>query len=247
MCDRLGCGMVRPRRGGRTSGRRGGRVHVHLDQVVIEQGNEETLPPPPVGGEDRIVVADDGELRQTILTKAHSSPFVVHPSSTKMNRDLKGEYYWVGLRKDIAELVSEGVVCQRVKTRITMDFGNGNAADTLEEELCMGYSEPIHQVFQVYREVLREFAYDLGFSIEFQPFVSSSDRWSVRMVIQVLEDMLRCCIIDFQSTWRKQLPLVGYAVSDRMFLTVSPWKKVKRCDRKGKLSPKFIGPYGIAD
>ncbi|KAL4354389.1 hypothetical protein GQ457_06G008490 [Hibiscus cannabinus] len=61
-----------------------------------------------------------------------------------------------------------------------MDIGNENAADTLEEELCMGYSEPIHQVFHVYREVLGEFAYDLGFSIEFHHFVSSSDRWSVR-------------------------------------------------------------------
>ncbi|KAK9011613.1 hypothetical protein V6N11_044459 [Hibiscus sabdariffa] len=88
---------------------------------------------------DRIVVADDSELRQTILTKAPGSPFVVHPSSTKMNRDLKGKYYWIGLKRDVAELVSEGV-------RIAMDYGNGNAADTLEEEPCMGYSEPIHQV-----------------------------------------------------------------------------------------------------
>ncbi|KAL4289942.1 hypothetical protein GQ457_14G012100 [Hibiscus cannabinus] len=26
-----------------------------------------------------------------------------------MNRDLKGEYYWVGLKKDVAELVKKGV------------------------------------------------------------------------------------------------------------------------------------------
>ncbi|KAL4341167.1 hypothetical protein GQ457_08G032960 [Hibiscus cannabinus] len=40
--------MARPRRGVRG----GGQAHVHLDEVEIEQGNEETLPPlPPVGGE----------------------------------------------------------------------------------------------------------------------------------------------------------------------------------------------------
>ncbi|KAL4354512.1 hypothetical protein GQ457_06G017260 [Hibiscus cannabinus] len=50
MCDRLGCGMVRPRRGGRTGGRRGGRAPVHLDEIGMEPVNEETLPPPPVGG-----------------------------------------------------------------------------------------------------------------------------------------------------------------------------------------------------
>ncbi|KAK8644379.1 hypothetical protein V6N13_123688 [Hibiscus sabdariffa] len=132
--------------------------------------------------------------------------------------------------------------------------------------------------------------------------------------------MLRCCIINFQGTWEKQLPLVEfaynnsyqasiqmapyealygrrcrtpvywaeagqkllpmpdilkgttkkvkliserlkaasnrqksyadlkrqeveYAVGDRVFLKVSPWKKVMRFDRKGKLSPRFIGSY----
>ncbi|KAL4353676.1 hypothetical protein GQ457_06G014470 [Hibiscus cannabinus] len=63
---------------------------------------------------DRIVVPDNGELRQTILTEAHSSPFSMHPSSTKMYRDLKDDYYWVGLKKDVAEFVSKCMVCQRV-------------------------------------------------------------------------------------------------------------------------------------
>ncbi|KAK8627916.1 hypothetical protein V6N13_135512 [Hibiscus sabdariffa] len=39
---------ARPRRGVRG----GGQAPVHLDEVQMEQGNEETLPPPPpVGGE----------------------------------------------------------------------------------------------------------------------------------------------------------------------------------------------------
>ncbi|GMI79914.1 hypothetical protein HRI_001660700 [Hibiscus trionum] len=54
----------------------------------------------------RIVVPGDIELRRTILTDAHSSPFAMHPGSTKMYRGLKDEYYWVGLKKDIAEFVS---------------------------------------------------------------------------------------------------------------------------------------------
>ena len=32
-----------------------------------------------------------------------------------------------------------------------------------------------------------------------------------------------------------------------MFLKVSPWKKVLRFGRKGKLSPRFIGPYEISE
>ncbi|KAA3461756.1 DNA/RNA polymerases superfamily protein [Gossypium australe] len=36
---------------------------------------------------------------------------------------------------------------------------------------------------------------------------------------------------------------IEFAIGDRVFLKVSPWKKVLRFGRKGKLSLRFIGPY----
>ncbi|XP_043808003.1 uncharacterized protein LOC122722136 [Manihot esculenta] len=36
-------------------------------------------------------------------------------------------------------------------------------------------------------------------------------------------------------------------MGDKVFLKVSPWKKVLRFDKKGKLSPRFIGPYEIME
>ncbi|GMI95687.1 hypothetical protein HRI_003237900 [Hibiscus trionum] len=38
---------------------------------------------------------------------------------------------------------------------------------------------------------------------------------------------------------------VEYAVGDRVFLKVSPWKKVLIFGRKWKLSPRYIGSYEI--
>ncbi|KAK5785341.1 hypothetical protein PVK06_039915 [Gossypium arboreum] len=38
---------------------------------------------------------------------------------------------------------------------------------------------------------------------------------------------------------------IEYAVGDMVFLKVSPWKKILRFGKKGKLSPRFIGPYRI--
>ncbi len=32
-----------------------------------------------------------------------------------------------------------------------------------------------------------------------------------------------------------------------MFLKVSPWKKVLRFGKKGKLSPRFIGSYDVIE
>ncbi|KAK5803695.1 hypothetical protein PVK06_031344 [Gossypium arboreum] len=40
---------------------------------------------------------------------------------------------------------------------------------------------------------------------------------------------------------------IEYTVGDRVFLKVSPWKRVLRFGKKGKLSPRFIGPYEIVE
>ena len=38
---------------------------------------------------------------------------------------------------------------------------------------------------------------------------------------------------------------IEYEVGDKVFLKVSPWKKVLRFGKKWKLSPRFIGPYEV--
>jgi hypothetical protein len=38
-----------------------------------------------------------------------------------------------------------------------------------------------------------------------------------------------------------------FEVGDHVFLKVSPWKRVMRFGKKGKLSPRYIGPYEILD
>ena len=40
---------------------------------------------------------------------------------------------------------------------------------------------------------------------------------------------------------------IEYEVEDKVFLKVSPWKKILRFGRKGKLSPRFIGPYEVLE
>ena len=36
-----------------------------------------------------------------------------------------------------------------------------------------------------------------------------------------------------------------FEIGDRVFLKISPWKGVLRFGKRGKLSPRFIGPYEI--
>ena len=40
---------------------------------------------------------------------------------------------------------------------------------------------------------------------------------------------------------------MDYQVGDKVFLRVSPWKGIMRFGNKGKLSPRYIGPYEIIE
>ncbi|KAD4385853.1 hypothetical protein E3N88_26022 [Mikania micrantha] len=142
--------------------------------------------------------------------------------------------------------------------------------------------------------------------------------------IQTLEDMLRCCVVDFGGSWDNHLPLIEFsynnsyhtsikcapfealygrkcrspvcwaeigesqitgpeiiqettdkiaqikdrikaardrqksyadnrrkplefAIGDKVMLKVSPWKGVVRFGKKGKLAPRYVGPFEILD
>nr|GFC09957.1 retrotransposon protein, putative, Ty3-gypsy subclass [Tanacetum cinerariifolium] len=63
----------------------------------------------------RLVVPIDATLREALLTEAHSSPFSVHPSCTKMYHDLKQYFWWSGMKRDVATFVARCLICQQVK------------------------------------------------------------------------------------------------------------------------------------
>ncbi|KAI3725796.1 hypothetical protein L1987_65589 [Smallanthus sonchifolius] len=84
--------------------------------------------------------------------------------------------------------------------------------------------------------------------------------------IQTLEDMLRACVIDFGGNWDSHLSLIEfsynnsyhtsinmapfealYGLGDIVLLKVSPWKGVIRFGKKGKLAPRYVGPFKILE
>jgi hypothetical protein len=64
---------------------------------------------------NRIVVPKDHQLRKQILDEAHLSKFSIHPGSTKMYQDLRQNFWWTRMKREIAKYVSEYDTCQRVK------------------------------------------------------------------------------------------------------------------------------------
>jgi hypothetical protein len=62
-----------------------------------------------------IVVPKNRQLRKQILDEAHLSKFSIHPGSTKMYQDLRQNFWWTRMKREIAKYVSECDTCQRVK------------------------------------------------------------------------------------------------------------------------------------
>ncbi|KAL0545979.1 hypothetical protein IC582_015883 [Cucumis melo] len=65
--------------------------------------------------ERRLCVPSDSAIKTELLSEAHSSPFSMHPGSTKMYQDLKRVYWWRNMKREVAELVSKCLVSQQVK------------------------------------------------------------------------------------------------------------------------------------
>ncbi|RVW67712.1 Retrovirus-related Pol polyprotein from transposon 17.6 [Vitis vinifera] len=63
----------------------------------------------------RLCVPNDEDLRRELLEEAHCSKFAIHPGGTKMYKDLRQNYWWSGMKRDIAQFVAQCLVCQQVK------------------------------------------------------------------------------------------------------------------------------------
>nr|GEX36881.1 putative reverse transcriptase domain-containing protein [Tanacetum cinerariifolium] len=80
---------------------------------------------------------------------------------------------------------------------------------------------------------------------------SKTDGQSKR-TIQTLEDILRAYVINFRKGWDRQKSYVDlnqkpmkFEVRDRVMLNVSPWKEVVRFGKRGKLNPRYVGPFKV--
>ncbi|KAK8562255.1 hypothetical protein V6N12_010341 [Hibiscus sabdariffa] len=270
---------------------------------------------------NRICIPNDGELRREILKEAHQISFSIHPRLVKMYQDLKSLYWSPGMKAAIMNFVSQCLTCQKVKVqhqaptgllqaiefpqwkwdRITMDFVSGLPVTPKKNDtvwvIVDRLTKSTHFILDIkftskfWKSLQKALGTKVHLSTAFHP---QTDGQSKR-IIQVLEDMLRACVIEFGKNWEKSLPLVEFAynnsyqasiqmahfeashgrrcrtplcwsklgenktyadlksrdiqyeVGDKVFLKVSTWKKVFIFGKKGKLSPRYIGPFEILE
>ncbi|KAA0047116.1 reverse transcriptase [Cucumis melo var. makuwa] len=244
--------------------------------------------------ERRLCVPSDSAVKTKLLSEAHSSPFSMHPDSTKMYQDLKRVYWWRNMKREVAKFVSKCLVCQQVKAprqkpagllqplsvpewkweNVSMDFiiglprtlrgftviwvvvdiltksahfvlGKSTYAASKWAQLYMSEIVRLHGVpvsivsdrdagftSKFWKGLQTAMSTRLDFSTTFHPQTNGQ----TERLNQVLEDMLRACALEF--------PDPRFA---GVFLKVAPMKGVLRFERRGKLSPRFVGPFEILE
>nr|GEV01637.1 hypothetical protein [Tanacetum cinerariifolium] len=116
----------------------------------------------------------------------------------------------------------------------------------------------IHFTSRFWKSLQKALGTNLDMSTAYHPQTDGQSE----MTIQMLEDMLRTCVIDFGSSWDRHLPLVEFSYNNSYHASIkaapyealygrkcrSPvcWSEGVVCFRKrGKLSPRYIGPFKI--
>jgi hypothetical protein len=54
----------------------------------------------------RICVPNLKHIKELILREAHDSAYSILPCSTKMYKDLKTQYWWYGMKRDVTKYVA---------------------------------------------------------------------------------------------------------------------------------------------
>ena len=55
------------------------------------------------------------EIKRQVLKEAHNTKFTMHPGGMKMHQNLKEMFWWLGMKKEISEFVSQCLPCQQVE------------------------------------------------------------------------------------------------------------------------------------
>nr|GEV25917.1 retrotransposon protein, putative, Ty3-gypsy subclass [Tanacetum cinerariifolium] len=137
---------------------------------------------------NRLCVPDVSSLREAVLSEAHSSPFSIHPSSTKI---LCNGVAHTFKKNDAIWVVVDRLTKSAYVLPIQQGYSVSKLAEIFQQDIVQLHSTPAS-------------------------IVSDRDlhRWQTERTIQTLEDMLRSCALECTGNWNEYLCLVEFAYNN---------------------------------
>nr|GEV48780.1 hypothetical protein [Tanacetum cinerariifolium] len=229
-----------------------------------------------------------GGVRNLIMDEAHTFRYLIHPGADKMYYDLRDLYWWLGMKRDIAEHVSSDghdaiwvIVDRWTKSAhflpIREDYKTDKLGKIYINEIVARHGVPVSIILDrdgrftshLWQALQEALGTRLDMSTAYQPETAGQSE----RTIQTMEDMLRACVMDFGGSWDTHLPLVEFSYNNiyhtstkcTPFETLYRWKcrspmiwteveesqligpelGVVRFGKKGKLAPRYVGPFKI--
>ncbi|GKD55926.1 putative reverse transcriptase domain-containing protein, partial [Tanacetum coccineum] len=216
-----------------------------------------------------------GNLRDLIMHESHKSKYSIHPGSDKMYQDLKKLYWWPNMKAIIAEYVGKCLTCSRVKAECQKPSGllvqpeipiHFTSRFWQSLQSALGTQLDMSTAYHPETDG-QKFSYNA--SIKAAPFEALYGRkcrshicWAevgdvqltgleiihettekimqIRQRLQATRDQQR----SYANVRRKPLE---FQVGDRVLLKVSPRKGIIHIGKRGKLNPRYIGPFKILE
>src|SRR4051794_20177046 len=221
---------------------------------------------------ERLCVPADSDLKEVILKEAHDTLYSIHPGGTKMYQDLKEQFWWHKMKREIGSFIAKCDICQRVKAEhqrpagllqplqipkwkwdsVGMDFitglpkssrGNDSIWVVIDRLSKVAHFIPVKTTYQgpklaelyisrivslhgtpksilsdrgsqftsrFWKKVQEGLGARLNFSTAYHP---QTDGQTER-VNQILEDMLRACVLEYGSKWEDYLPFAEFSYNN---------------------------------
>ncbi|XP_077226462.1 uncharacterized protein LOC143859697 [Tasmannia lanceolata] len=159
--------------------------------------------------------------------EAHSSSYSVHPGDTKVYKDLKGSFWWNNMKREIAQYVTQCPTCQVIKA---------------EHQRPPGTLQPLPISEWKWEEITMDFVSAL-------PRIPSGNdsAWQAVDKIHLIREHLPTAQSRQKSYADVKRRELEFHIGDKVLLNVSPTKGLMRFGVRGKLSPRFVGPYEILE
>ncbi|GJX33773.1 putative reverse transcriptase domain-containing protein [Tanacetum coccineum] len=202
-----------------------------------------------------------GDLRTVIMHESHKLKYSIYPSSEKMYQDMKKLYWWPNMKNDLGTSLDMSTAYHPQTYR-----QSERTIQTLEDMLCacaIDFGKGWVNHFP--------FSYNNSYhaSIKAAPFEALYGRkcrspvcWTevgeaqilgpeliqetTEKIIQIKQRMQAAR--DRQKSYAdlKRKPM-EFQVGDKVMLKVSPWKGVVRFGKRGKLNPRYVGPFKVIE
>ncbi|GJU46139.1 putative reverse transcriptase domain-containing protein [Tanacetum coccineum] len=228
----------------------GGMIRKDIPKEKLEPRTDETL-----CLNSRSWLPCYGDLRSMIMHESHKSKYSIHLESEKMYQDMKKLYWWPNMKANIAAYVSKCLTCAKVKAEHQRPSGllvQPAIPEWKWDNIIMDFITKLPN----YHASIKEAPYEALYGRKCRSLVCWAEVGEAQLTgLELIQETTEKIVLIKQRIQAAQDRQKSYAdlkrkpmefeVRDKVMLKVSPWKGVVRFGKRGKLNPRYVGPFKV--